>query len=56
MSLNDAQKDPGNERKGQPEIKTIHHRLMDDAELRDWEKVLGVHRENCLHVVAYYCA
>ena len=43
-------------RKDRQEIRMIHHKWKDDVEQMGLEKELGVHTENCLHVVACYYA
>ena len=51
--LNDVLMEPENGRKDRQEIRMTHRKLKDDEELKGLGMELGVHTENCLHVVAY---
>ena len=51
--LNGVLMEPVSERKDRQGIRMTHRKLKDDEELKDLGMELGVHMENCLHVVAY---
>ena len=51
--LNGVLMEPANGRKDRQGIRMTHHKLKDDEELKGLGMELGVHTENCLHVVAY---
>ena len=51
--LNDVLMEPENGRKDRQGIRMTHRKLKDDEELKGLGMELGVHTENCLHVVAY---